>query len=650
MVPTNNLIFVALTLLMAVAVLPSPVLALQAQQAADFAHLTALPKPSTVPFGLRLAIADRTDPTAAVNLTLTWSTTAPLTHPACVLLFQPTSKAHVDGVQKKYQHQDKIESLPYFSRRTQSISHASAGKQQLIELNHDVDNPTFICGSSTAFIEPATQKAAHYIHTVLLQNLESNGKLAGKYEYKCGNHIDGWSSRHSFVVPPPPGRSTSDDNGNDIGSTNFLLLGDMGVAHALTLPSLIKDAINGTVEDDNNTSNRGQRSQFSALVHVGDIAYDLRHYQGRKGQHFLRMIEPISSSMPYMVAPGNHEAAYNFSHYRALFKMPQYEETQNLYYSFDMGLIHVVVYNSEVFFWPESYGVEQMQTMFEWLERDLKKAFENRKQVPWLMAIAHRPMYCGSVPNPSVPTTQFSGFNNNNTFSDTSHSSEKEESPHLGKSSSRCGWEAEASRRGIPSTCPHNNPRWCHNASNFMNSNGSDSGGASAERTASSATFPIEELFNKYKVDLFVAGHVHDYERYWPVYNYTYTSYNNKEMSSVRENRAFVEESSERTTASAAAPGSIYKNPKETVHIISGAGGNSEMRIGPGLPPQGPCSADAPWCAFQSGHAPLPDQGYDFSYSRVFVHNASHLQWQQYSVTFDKIIDEFWVVQEDGHR
>ncbi|KAL4525182.1 hypothetical protein Ndes2437B_g03076 [Nannochloris sp. 'desiccata'] len=629
----------------AVALLPSPVLALRAQQPADIAHLAALPKPSTIPFGLRLAIADSTDTysTSTVALTLTWSTTAPLTHPACVLLFDPTSTAQ-DVAQKKYQHQDKTNGLPYFSRRTQSTSHRATAGNQVNELgsNNDNPNPILICGSSSTFIEPATQQAAHFIHTVLLDNLETNGIRGRKYQYKCGNDVDGWSTLRSFTPPPPPGRSTS-DGGSDTGSTNFLLLGDMGVAHARTLPYLIKDALNGT--GDNSSSRKSQSSEFSALVHVGDIAYDLHHYQGRKGQHFLRMIEPISSSIPYMVAPGNHEAAYNFSHYRSLFKMPQYNISQNLYYSFDMGLIHIVVYNSEVFFWPESYGIEQMRAMFEWLESDLEIASKNRKRVPWVMAIGHRPMYCSSsIPHVSTPLssvvqTSFSAINS--TTSDTSYSSRNL------NSSPWCGWEAEASRRGIPSICPHNNPRWCHRAPGFTRGNASTasgSSGARSERLASSATFPIEELFKKYSVDLFVAGHVHDYERYWPVYNYTYSSYGNKETGILQESISFVE-GSENT-----APAFIYKNPNATVHIISGAGGNTEMRIGPGLPPQGPCSADTPWCAFQSGHAPTPEQGYDFSYSRVFVHNASHLQWQQYSATFERVIDEFWVVQEGDNR
>ena len=34
----------------------------------------------------------------------------------------------------------------------------------------------------------------------------------------------------------------------------------------------------------------------------------------------------------------------------------------------------------------------------------------------------------------------------------------------------------------------------------------------------------------QYGVDLFIAGHVHDYTRYWPVYNLTVQNGNSKDM------------------------------------------------------------------------------------------------------------------------
>ena len=40
----------------------------------------------------------------------------------------------------------------------------------------------------------------------------------------------------------------------------------------------------------------------------------------------------------------------NFSHFTNRFEMPMKNESSNLYYSFDLGLIHFVSYNTEVYF------------------------------------------------------------------------------------------------------------------------------------------------------------------------------------------------------------------------------------------------------------------------------------------------------------
>ncbi|CAH8517173.1 unnamed protein product [Schistosoma guineensis] len=42
----------------------------------------------------------------------------------------------------------------------------------------------------------------------------------------------------------------------------------------------------------------------------------------RVGDQFMRNIQPIASKVPYMTCVGNHEAAYNFSNYKARFTMP----------------------------------------------------------------------------------------------------------------------------------------------------------------------------------------------------------------------------------------------------------------------------------------------------------------------------------------
>lgn len=42
-----------------------------------------------------------------------------------------------------------------------------------------------------------------------------------------------------------------------------------------------------------------------------------------------------------------------------------------MFYSYDVGLLHVVSYNTEAFFWPEYFGTEHIQRMYDYVEADL---------------------------------------------------------------------------------------------------------------------------------------------------------------------------------------------------------------------------------------------------------------------------------------
>jgi hypothetical protein len=44
----------------------------------------------------------------------------------------------------------------------------------------------------------------------------------------------------------------------------------------------------------------------------------------------MRQIEPVAAYIPYMVSPGNHESAGNFSHFTHRFTMPNTDT--NLWY------------------------------------------------------------------------------------------------------------------------------------------------------------------------------------------------------------------------------------------------------------------------------------------------------------------------------
>ena len=125
-------------------------------------------------------------------------------------------------------------------------------------------------------------------------------------------------------------------------------------------------------------------------------------------------------------------------------------------------------------------------------------------------------------------------------------------------------------------------------------------------------TYGLEELFFEQGVDLFLNGHEHNYERNWPTYQ------NNTYQSNVE--------------------------PKATIYIVTGAAGCAELHE-PFTRPQPPQSA------FRSNN---------FGYSRMIVHNHTHLRWQQVITDpgdkegrpffvgvepYGTVIDDTWIIQ-----
>ena len=116
----------------------------------------------------------------------------------------------------------------------------------------------------------------------------------------------------------------------------------------------------------------------------------------------------------------------------------------------------------------------------------------------------------------------------------------------------------------------------------------------------------MEPLFFKYGVSFSINGHQHNYERSFPVYR------DKVELSNV--------------------------NPNATIYIVSGCAGSKEMHT--------PFTKDQPsWSAFRSN---------TFGYTRMYVHNSSHIHFQQVRTDptffplsgYGDIIDDVWIVQE----
>lgn len=147
---------------------------------------------------------------------------------------------------------------------------------------------------------------------------------------------------------------------------------------------------------------------------------------------YYDQMTPITSTKPYMVGPGNHEAncdnggtsdkkhniSYtvdicmpgqtNFTGFRNHFRMPTAESggTGNFWYSFDHGMAHFITLDTETDLGhgkiaPDEPGGSEdedagpfnytMDAQTEWLAHDL--AAVDRSKTPWIIVSGHRPWY-----------------------------------------------------------------------------------------------------------------------------------------------------------------------------------------------------------------------------------------------------------------
>lgn len=257
----------------------------------------------------------------------------------------------------------------------------------------------------------------------------NNLKPGCEYFYMVGSVANGWSDKIAFRTYT-----------SDIGKTakfSAAIYGDFGLENSVSLPLLksFKSA-----------------EKYDMILHVGDIAYNLPDNDGKVGDDFMNLIQPLSSGTPYMLCPGNHECADKFLQYRTRYNMPwrQSGSKSNLYYSFDVGDIHFISISTELYFYDSYYTNKDLEAQYNWLVDDLKRS----QNASWRVMFGHRPMYCSIIINAGQG--------------------------------------------------------WCTTGTETLRDGYTYNGG---ERVGG-----LEHLLVDYNVDMFFAGHMHNYERLWPTY------------------------------------------------------------------------------------------------------------------------------------
>ncbi|XP_033755251.1 acid phosphatase type 7-like [Pecten maximus] len=210
-------------------------------------------------------------------------------------------------------------------------------------------------------------RAMKYIHMAEMLGLLPQQSY--KYKLICTNET---SEEWTFTTQP----RTHDR------PVKVIVYGDMGYGYSQKTIDVLETEV--------------MSEYYDAIWHIGDFAYDLEAQGGWIGDRFMELIQPVAARIPYMTSPGNHELKNNLHHYRTRFSMPGVDwpmPLDRLWYSYNVGPVHFISFSSEVYFMHNS---EYICMQFYWLLDDLTKANQNRDKQPWIVAMAHRPMYCSN--------------------------------------------------------------------------------------------------------------------------------------------------------------------------------------------------------------------------------------------------------------
>ncbi|CAG5117483.1 unnamed protein product, partial [Candidula unifasciata] len=193
-----------------------------------------------------------------------------------------------------------------------------------------------------------------FIHRVVLKD------LLPSTTYYFRPHVKASTGTGSFFFTVPA-------SGNESWCQSFLVVSNIDTERKM-MQSVITDA---------------QSGKYSAVLYGGDLE--------DSGDALLSDLEQAAGYVPLMTVPGKKDGLYL---YRNTFSMPGTDwpmPGNKLWYSFNVGLVHFLVYSTDVLFEADSKNAKAQQ---DWIVNDLKEAKKKRSETPWIIAIGSQPMYC----------------------------------------------------------------------------------------------------------------------------------------------------------------------------------------------------------------------------------------------------------------
>ncbi|XP_057788451.1 purple acid phosphatase 2-like [Salvia miltiorrhiza] len=205
-----------------------------------------------------------------------------------------------------------------------------------------------------------------YIHHCTVANLEYNTK----YYYQVGI---GHTVRTFWFKTPPP-------VGPDVPYT-FGLIGDLGQTY---------DS-NSTLSHYESNPGKGE-----AVLFVGDLSYADKYpnHDNNRWDTWGRFVERKNAYQPWIWTAGNHDIDFapeigeeeTFKPFKQRYPTPYRASNSSspLWYSIKRASAYIIVLSSYS-------ACGKYSPQYKWLEQELEKV--ERKETPWLIVMAHAPMY-----------------------------------------------------------------------------------------------------------------------------------------------------------------------------------------------------------------------------------------------------------------
>ena len=118
---------------------------------------------------------------------------------------------------------------------------------------------------------------------------------------------------------------------------------------------------------------------FRFVVNTGDIVELPGSGYGWQWHQFLDQVQPLATTIPYMISLGNHEAKGEIEEFQNYFDFG----TDDFWYSFDYAGAHLIFLSSE-------HPIDAKSPQYRWLIRDLQ---ESSERTDTLFVFFHRPLF-----------------------------------------------------------------------------------------------------------------------------------------------------------------------------------------------------------------------------------------------------------------